>query len=92
MNYNPEMEGTLVIQILKLEDTSFWSGSWGIVTINSLDPGKVVTPLISEDRGKQISKIMAGLGQRKFQVKDSLGPNVVIYTFNLGHTFCWRPT
>lgn len=28
MNYNPEMEGTPVIQILKLEDTGFWLRYW----------------------------------------------------------------
>ncbi|ERE66801.1 hypothetical protein H671_8g19174 [Cricetulus griseus] len=44
MNYNPEMEGTPVIQILKQEDTE---------------------PLI-----------------RTFRLED---------TFNLGHTFCWKP-
>jgi hypothetical protein len=28
MNYNPESEGTPVIQILRLEDTNFWPRSW----------------------------------------------------------------
>jgi hypothetical protein len=28
MNYNPELEDTLVIQMLKLEITSFSPGSW----------------------------------------------------------------
>lgn len=28
LNYNPEMVDTLVIQILMLEDTLSWSGSW----------------------------------------------------------------
>jgi hypothetical protein len=40
MNYNPEMEGTPVIQILWLEDMGFWSESWGRVAMKS--PGKVV--------------------------------------------------
>ena len=30
-----------VIQILRLEDTSFWPLSWGIVAMKSLGPGKV---------------------------------------------------
>lgn len=42
MKYNPEMKYLPVIQILKLEDTGFWSRSWGIVDMKSLGPGKVV--------------------------------------------------
>jgi hypothetical protein len=26
------------------------------------------------------------------QVKKSLAPGMMVYTFNLEHTFCWRPT
>ena len=47
-------------------------------------------PLIPGDRDKQISEFKAILGQSKFKV-ESLGPGVVVHTFNLGHTLCWRP-
>jgi hypothetical protein len=46
--------------------------------------------LIPGDRDKQISEFKASLGQSKFQLEKSLGPGVVVYTFNLGHTFCRR--
>jgi hypothetical protein len=48
MNYNLELEGSPVIQILRLEDTSFWAGlDLGMEILRhsgheNLDPGKVV--------------------------------------------------
>jgi hypothetical protein len=49
-------------------------------------------PLIPGDRDKQISEFKASLGETKFQDKKNLGPGMMVHTFNLGHTFCWRPT
>ena len=40
MNYNPEMEGAPVMQILRLTRTLTWR-SWGIVAMKNLGPGKV---------------------------------------------------
>jgi hypothetical protein len=42
MDYNPEMEDTLVIQTLRAEDMGFWSRSWGMVVMKSLVLGMVV--------------------------------------------------
>ena len=41
MKYNTEMEGTRVIQILRLEDTGFGSETWEIVAMKSFGPGMV---------------------------------------------------
>ena len=46
------------------------------------------TPLILGDKGKQISKFKASLGQSKFQVKKSLSPGIVVH--NLIPTFLPR--
>ena len=40
----------------------------------------MVVPLIPGDRGKQISEFKTSLAQSEFQVKNSLGPGVVIYS------------
>jgi hypothetical protein len=42
VKYNSEMEGTPVIQILRLEDKHLWSTSWDKVAMNSLALGKTV--------------------------------------------------
>jgi len=52
--------------------------------------GKVVHVLFPGDTGKQTSEFKASLGQGKFQVKNNIGPGMVVHTFNLGNTFCWR--
>jgi hypothetical protein len=46
--------------------------------------------LIPEDKGKHISEFKVTLGQGKFQVKNNLGPGMVVHSFNLGLTFCWK--
>ena len=67
-NYNPEMEDKHVIQILRLEDTGFWSRSWGIVAIKSLGPGMMVhIHLITGDRGEQISEFKATWDSASFK-------------------------
>ena len=42
MNYNPEMESTTLIQILRREDTGFGAGSWGTVAVKSLGLGMMM--------------------------------------------------
>lgn len=42
MDCNPEIDSTPVIQSLRLEDTGFWSRSWGVVAKKRWGPGKVV--------------------------------------------------
>jgi hypothetical protein len=64
MNYNPEIWGTLVIQILRQENTGFLSGSLGTVAMKSLGPGMGVytfNPSITEDRAMQISEFKVNL-------------------------------
>ena len=55
-----------------MEDTGFWPGFWEIVAVKSLDPGKVLKPLIPRDRGKPVFE--ASLVQTKFWLEKSLGP------------------
>ena len=55
--------------------------------MKSLDPGKVVHTLISEDRDKQISKFSQP-GTEQVPRKEKLNFRCGCYTFNLGHTFC----
>lgn len=62
MNYTPEMEGSPVIQTLRLEDRLFWFGSWSIVTMRSLGQGRQSMPLSPGDRGKHISKFQPAWG------------------------------
>lgn len=92
MNYNPEMEGTPVIQILRLEDTGLLSWiltwrSWDTVTVKSLDPGKEVCAF-NPRRQRQADLWVQGQPRSK-QVLD-LG--VVVHIFILDHTFCWKCT
>jgi hypothetical protein len=61
--------------------------SWGIVAMKSLGPGKVVHSF-NPRRLRQGDLWVQGQPGTK-QVPD---PGMVIYTVNLGHTFCWRPT
>jgi hypothetical protein len=91
--YNPDLEaGRHGLLILTWDGTCFWSRPWGIVAMKSLVPGKLIHAFNPGVRGKQISECKACLGQNKFQVKVSLGQGMFVHTFNLGHTFCWRPT
>jgi hypothetical protein len=87
MNYNPEMEDTPVIQNLRLEDTGFLRHSGQ----EKLRLRQGSTQLIPGDGGQHISEFKACLGQNKFQVKKSLGPGMLVHSFNLGHIFCWKP-
>ena len=97
VNYNPEMEGTPVIHILRLEDTGFWPESWhgitwlfwswGIVAMKSLGPGKVVCAYNPRRCRKADLWVQ---GQPGTEQVPNLG--VVVHTFNLGHIFCWRLT
>jgi hypothetical protein len=67
MNYNPEMEGTPVTQILRLNNTCFWFRSWDIVAMKQLGPGTVVHTfnLSTPERGMKISDFKVSL-QSKF--------------------------
>jgi hypothetical protein len=67
MNCNPEMEGTLLIQVLRLEDRLL------IRILRNSGHEKIwprhdgtYTPLIPEDKGKQIYEFKISPGQRKF--------------------------
>jgi hypothetical protein len=69
MNCNPEMEGTPVTQILRLEDTGLLSRSGETVAMKRLGPGIFRywnIPLISGNRDKHMSEFRASLVQRKF--------------------------
>jgi hypothetical protein len=85
MNYNSEMEGTLVIQISRLEDTGFWSRLKSIVFIKRFGPGKIVHTF-NPKRQRQADLWLQS--QPGTEQDPNLG--MVVDTFNLGHTFCWR--
>jgi hypothetical protein len=40
----------------------------------------------------QESKTRRSLISRPSGTNEVLDPDVVVHTFNVGHTFCWRPT
>jgi hypothetical protein len=63
MDYNPEIEGILVIHILRLEDIDIQSRSWRILAMKRLGPGVVV---ILGEKGKQIAELKVILGQSRF--------------------------
>lgn len=48
--------------------------------------------LIEGSRIKKIFDFKDSLKQNKFQVKYSLHLDLVVHTFNLGHTSCWIHT
>ena len=61
--------------------------SWGIVAMKSLGPRKVVHAF--NPRELRQGDLQVPGQPRTKQVPD---PGVVAYSFNLGYTFCWRPT
>jgi hypothetical protein len=60
--------------------------SCGLVAMKNLGPGKVIHAF-NPRRLRQADLWIQGQPGTK-QVPD---PDVVLHTFNLGHTFCWRP-
>jgi hypothetical protein len=62
------------------------------VATKSLDPGKVVHTFNPKRQRKQIYEFKASLKQIKFQIKNSLGLSILVYTLHLVCTFCYRPT
>ena len=74
--------------IQKWRAQHLWSiGTWGIVAMKSLGPGKVVQAFNPKRLRQGDPWVQGQPGTKK--VKD-LG--VVIHTFNLGQTFYWKPT
>jgi hypothetical protein len=61
--------------------------SWGIVAMKSLGPGKVVQAF--NPRRLRQGDVW---GQGQPGTKQIPDPGLRANTFNLGHTFCWRPT
>ena len=86
INYNPELEGSPVIQILRFLTWILAWRSWGIVAMRILGPGKV-GQVFNPRRLRQGYLWVQSLPGTK-QILDS---GMVVYTFNLGHTFSWRP-
>ena len=82
MNYNPQMEDTPVIQILRLENIGFWSGSWGIVAMKRLGQDKVVHIFNPRRQRHADFPVLGQSRQSKFQVEKSLNACMVYYTFN----------
>jgi hypothetical protein len=70
--YHPELEGSPVIQILRLEDTSFWPGSGTEILRHSghesLGPDKVVHTFNPRRLRQGDLRVKVSLGQSKPQI------------------------
>jgi hypothetical protein len=89
INYNPEVEGAPMIQILRLVsdlDLDMEILRY-IVAIQSLGSGKVVHSFNPRRLRQGDLRVQDQPGTK--QVSD---PGMVVHTFTLDHNFCWRPT
>jgi hypothetical protein len=66
-----------------------WSCGWKI-RVSDLDLGlEILRHSVYESQETNMKRSLSSRSSETKQVPD---PGVVVCTFNLGHTFCWRPT